>query len=292
MLGRARSIDGVPKDSSMLFSNPRSEGKFDDWQKTSGHFTLPALHPQYTPSADVFGSTRGRGRGPVNGVLTEITVAAAGGGVQGRHGGSGSRTCRRTVEGGRGTGIRGGGVGAVSTTIYVQVHDGKRVEAIDRLEPVRWADAMIGKLSPDCPPAGLRCRRMGQPIQPPATPPSGRLRSFILTAVAATLGSGIAIAAAFGIWFWSQPNFDGLPAQVRTSMNEFISDSKQLRETGVRVTAVTVMHADGNIYEGQATATDGTADHQVMVHITYDGDTMLWQTDPGAFLFTLTHADP
>jgi hypothetical protein len=65
------------------------------------------------------------------------------------------------------------------------------------------------------------------------------------------LGSSIAIAAAFGIWFWSQPNFDGLPGQVRTSMNEFISDSKQLRETGERVTAVTVMHATETYTRGK-----------------------------------------
>jgi hypothetical protein len=119
---------------------------------------------------------------------------------------------------------------------------------------------------------------MGQPIQPPGTPSSGWLRSFVLTLVAATTGSAIAISAAFGIWYWSQPNFEGLPEQVRTSMNEYISDTKQLRETGVRVTAVTVMHTDGNLYEGQATATNGTVDHQVMVHVAYDGDTMLWST--------------
>lgn len=103
------------------------------------------------------------------------------------------------------------------------------------------------------------------------------------------MGPAIAIAAAFGIWYAFQPSADGLPDKVLASMNEFLSSDQQLRETGIHVTSVTALHATGNSYEGQATVADGSVDHQVMVHITYDGDSMLWNTDPGAFMFALSH---
>jgi hypothetical protein len=105
-------------------------------------------------------------------------------------------------------------------------------------------------------------------------------------------GSAIAIGAAFGIWYWSLPSDDQLPGKLQTSMNEYIQGEKQLRETGIKVTSVTVMHGAGNFYQGDATVADGTVDHEVPVHVAYDGDNLLWNTDPGAFLFALTHADP
>jgi hypothetical protein len=129
---------------------------------------------------------------------------------------------------------------------------------------------------------------MEQPIEPPPSPPN-RALGFVQTLVAATVGPATAIAAAFGIWYAFQPSADGLPDKVLASMNQFLSSDQQLRESGIHVTSVTAIHAADNIYQGQATVADGTVDHQVMVHITYDGDTMLWNTDAGAFLFALNH---
>lgn len=139
---------------------------------------------------------------------------------------------------------------------------------------------------------------MGEVLESPALPAPalpasrGRLRGLALTLLAAMTGSAIAIAAAAGIWYGLQPSSDELPGKLIDSMNQFLQNNQQLRQTGIHVTAVTVMHASENIYQAEATVADGTVNHQVPVHVTYDGQTVLWNTDSGAFLFAFTHADP
>jgi hypothetical protein len=131
---------------------------------------------------------------------------------------------------------------------------------------------------------------MGEPAPPPlaqsASQPTVATRRFtVLVAVAAA----IVIAATFigySEWKSSQPSMDGLTVQVRESMNQYLSTDEQFRDVGVQVTSITVMRSVGTMFEGQATvSTRKGKDHPVNVHINYDGDTLLWRTDPGAFLF-------
>ncbi len=125
-----------------------------------------------------------------------------------------------------------------------------------------------------------------QPSAPPPTD-STSARSFLATIAAAALGCGIALAAAFGIWFVQQPNTDHLAEDTMSSLSDHIRTDEQLRLSGIKVHSVSVTHATGNLYEGQATIMDGTVEHMVPVHIVYDGDSLQWSTDPGAFLFTV-----
>jgi hypothetical protein len=70
------------------------------------------------------------------------------------------------------------------------------------------------------------------------------------------------------------------------SMNQSLSTDKDFARMGLRVKSISVMRAAGDMFEGQATvATTREVDHQVTVHILYDGDTLLWHTDPGSFAF-------
>jgi hypothetical protein len=132
---------------------------------------------------------------------------------------------------------------------------------------------------------------MGEPAPPPPLPQSASQptiatqRFTVLVAVAAA----IVIAATFigySEWKSSQPSMAGLPIRVRESMNQSLSTDEQFRDFGLQVTSITVMRSVGNLFEGQATvSTHQGTDHPVNVHINYDGDTLLWSTDPGAFLF-------
>jgi hypothetical protein len=49
---------------------------------------------------------------------------------------------------------------------------------------------------------------------------------------------------------------------------------------------VSVMRVAQNSFEGQVDVrTSEGKSRTVAVHVKYDGDTMFWDTDPGAFLF-------
>ena len=122
--------------------------------------------------------------------------------------------------------------------------------------------------------------------QIPSTPPQWRsaaARGFFSTVAAVVVGTGIVAAALFAIWQYNQPDVEALSKQVAKSMNDHLANDDNL--SGVEISNVTVVRASGNIYEGQATARAMGKTELVMVHITWDGETLLWQTDPGAFLF-------
>lgn len=71
------------------------------------------------------------------------------------------------------------------------------------------------------------------------------------------------------------------------SMNQSFKDDKDFRDLGLRAKSITIMRMYGNLFEGQAVvATKKGDDHTVTVHIAYDGDSLFWRTEPGAFLFT------
>jgi hypothetical protein len=75
-------------------------------------------------------------------------------------------------------------------------------------------------------------------------------------------------------------------------MNAYLSKDEQFRDLGLHANSITILHAAGNMYEGQATVTgnSGPDEHMVPVHVIYDGEEVFWRTDPGAFLFTVKDA--
>ncbi len=132
-----------------------------------------------------------------------------------------------------------------------------------------------------------KLRKMDPALQPAAHPPPVASRRFtVLVAVAATLiiaGSFIG----YSEWKSSQPSMDTLVPQLRRSMNQTLSADEQFRNLGLQLGEITVMRSVGNMFEGQvAVSTRKGTEHSVAVHINYDGETLIWQTDPGAFLFT------
>lgn len=102
--------------------------------------------------------------------------------------------------------------------------------------------------------------------------------------------AAIAIAASFigySEWKSSQPSIDNMPDRVLESLNQSLSTDEQFRDIGLHAKSIEVVRSAGNMFEGQAiVSTREGEDHSVFVHITYNGHTLLWRTDPGAFLFT------
>lgn len=125
------------------------------------------------------------------------------------------------------------------------------------------------------------------PPLPPQRPPGNERRFAIqVAAIAALIVLGGVIG--YSEWKSNQPSMDGLTTMVLESMNQSLSDDKRFRDLGLHVRSITIMRASGNMFEGQAVVTTRkNADHTVPVHILYDGESMIWQTDQGALLFAV-----
>jgi hypothetical protein len=119
----------------------------------------------------------------------------------------------------------------------------------------------------------------------PASPDNKR-RNIIITAVA--VAAIVALLVGFGIWKYNQADITGLADRVRDSMNSELSSDTNFSQYNLQVDGVTVMHSTGDLYQGTASirAGDG-APHSVLVHVTYDGKQVMWNTDPGAFAFAV-----
>ena len=101
---------------------------------------------------------------------------------------------------------------------------------------------------------------------------------LILVAVLGMLG--------LDIWRTTQPSAAGLAGMVQTSMDDSLSTEDSFRQYGARVESISVMRVGQNSFEGQAEVRTNTGKSgSVSVHVKYDGDTMFWETNPGAFLF-------
>ncbi len=131
---------------------------------------------------------------------------------------------------------------------------------------------------------------MTEPVAPAPNPPRPATRRFVvLVAVVTALVTAVVVIGAlveFSYWRENQPDMTGLTTKVMDSMNQSLSTDKDFAKMGLHVKSISVMRAAGDMFEGQATvATTREVDHQVTVHILYDGDTLLWHTDPGSFTF-------
>jgi hypothetical protein len=62
------------------------------------------------------------------------------------------------------------------------------------------------------------------------------------------------------------------------------SGAQQFAQYHLVVSKVDVMHKSGNDCEGLAVVhSPKNVDHNVPVHVTAEGDRIMWQSDPGAF---------
>jgi hypothetical protein len=122
-----------------------------------------------------------------------------------------------------------------------------------------------------------------------APTPDYKQRNKIILAVVVT--AVVAALVGFGVWKYNQPDITGLADGVRSSMNSELSSDTNLGQYNLQVDSVTVMHTNGDQYQGTATVrAGGGAPHSVLVHVTYDGKQMMWNTDPGAFTFAVFSA--
>jgi hypothetical protein len=125
---------------------------------------------------------------------------------------------------------------------------------------------------------------------PPTLPPpdAAPKRSFP-TQLIVSIATLVLVAGLLGFevyWKYFELRWERLPEDVLTSMNQYLKSDSRYSEHSPNVTHITVMNAAENTFEGQATVTaSGVTARDVIVHIVYDGDTMFWSTDPGAFLF-------
>lgn len=80
---------------------------------------------------------------------------------------------------------------------------------------------------------------------------------------------------------------------VKTSMQQKFDTDKDLSQFDLQVVDVALVNKAGNGYKGMATVrTKKGAEHDVSIDVTYDGDNILWEAPPGAFLFALDDPPP
>lgn len=76
-----------------------------------------------------------------------------------------------------------------------------------------------------------------------------------------------------------------LETQVRQDMQEYFDDPANALYLPITVSKVGLIEETDNKYEGTATMQAGTySAHQIAIHVTADGRSFMWQTDPGALL--------
>ncbi|WP_074327586.1 hypothetical protein [Mycobacteroides abscessus] len=81
-------------------------------------------------------------------------------------------------------------------------------------------------------------------------------------------------------------NNDAIGDAAQSSMQQKFDTDAHFKPYHLQVTHITVVNAQANSYKGVANVrTQDGVDHQVGIDVTYDGQTVLWQSPPGAFLF-------
>ncbi len=75
--------------------------------------------------------------------------------------------------------------------------------------------------------------------------------------------------------------------RVQQSMQERFTADPQMSKFGLRVKKVVAIKEAGNKYQGVATIQYKGTERQVPVHITAEGENVIWRTDTGAFMFLM-----
>jgi hypothetical protein len=109
--------------------------------------------------------------------------------------------------------------------------------------------------------------------------------------------AGIVIVAVAAWHFYSQYQSSNREAdvgnEVKTSMQQTFDTDQRFAQYHLVVSKVDVMHKSDNDYEGLATVhSPENVDHTVTVHITAEGDRVMWKSDPGAFTWAAFESSP
>lgn len=72
---------------------------------------------------------------------------------------------------------------------------------------------------------------------------------------------------------------------VKVSMQQKFNSDDQFKEWHLSVTKVQVLKQGDNRFQGIATVLHEGRSHDVPVEITADGTNVMWQVQPGAFMF-------
>ncbi|WP_293001559.1 hypothetical protein [Mycobacterium sp.] len=104
------------------------------------------------------------------------------------------------------------------------------------------------------------------------------------------LSIGVVAVGVAGWHFYEQRQDSSREADISTevkeSMQQTFRSDPNFSKYQLTVSKVDVMHKSGNDYEGLATVhSPKPVDHQVAIHVTAEGDKMMWQSDPGAFVW-------
>lgn len=133
-----------------------------------------------------------------------------------------------------------------------------------------------------------------RPIENPSGPADGTTQNRIvgwwkersgLEKILICAGIVIAIAAA---WHFLSQREDSnreaaVASEVKASMQQSFDTDQRFAQYHLVVSKVDVMHKSGNEYEGLAVVhSSKNVDHNVAVHVTAEGDRIMWQSDPGA----------
>jgi VCBS repeat-containing protein len=72
---------------------------------------------------------------------------------------------------------------------------------------------------------------------------------------------------------------------VKTSMQQKFDSDSQFKKWNLSVTMVQVLKQSENRFQGIATVVHEGTSHEVPVEITADDSNIIWQVQPGAFMF-------
>lgn len=81
------------------------------------------------------------------------------------------------------------------------------------------------------------------------------------------------------------PSTEEIGATVKASMQQTLDNDATFKQWHLSVSNVAVVHQSENRYQGIATVMHEGEPHEVPVEITADGSNVMWQVQPGAFLF-------
>jgi hypothetical protein len=82
-----------------------------------------------------------------------------------------------------------------------------------------------------------------------------------------------------------QPNVNEIGQQVSSLLQQKINEDPTLSRYGLVVTNVVVIREEGNKYKGVADVMMNGEKHEVSLSILADGDSVMYEADPGSFLF-------
>lgn len=90
--------------------------------------------------------------------------------------------------------------------------------------------------------------------------------------------------------FGCGPSPEKIGGMVKASMQQKLTSDPQFKDLGLEVEHVQVLKEGENRYQGIARIRHEGDIHEVPVHVTADGDNVIWRTDQGAFLFVVQKA--